>query len=177
MDAHDTVMPTKCRGKSKRGAAWHGAAAILAVAPLAQAQNAATAATGLWLVEDRNGVIAIERCASGDLCGRLVWFVPGPKDIDKPPFDGHNPDPALRGRPLCGLALMGGFKPTGAREWGGGWIYDPESGDTYHARMALEQDGRLRLRGYVGIPLFGETQTWTRSGPVAPCTPPQENRG
>jgi uncharacterized protein (DUF2147 family) len=148
-----------------------GALAVVLLRPVS-AQTPAPDPIGLWLVEDKHGVIDIERCGADDLCGRIVWFTQTPRDVGKPPFDGHNPDPALRGRPICGMVMMGSFKPAGERKWDGGWIYDPESGDTYHARMALEADGRLRLRGYVGIPLFGETQLWTRSGPVTPCTPP-----
>ena len=165
-------MPRGCRSNVIGALAGRGAAALLALVPPALAQTSGTDATGLWLVKDRHGVIAIERCAGGALCGRLVWFVPGPEDIGKPAVDGHNPDPALRGRALCGLVMMGGFKPAGPREWEDGWIYDPESGKTYSARMRLESDGRLRLRGFVLIPLFGESQVWTRSGPVTPCSPP-----
>ena len=33
---------------------------------------------------------------------------------------------------------------------------------TYKANMGLQPDGTLRLRGYVGTPMFGETQIWTR---------------
>lgn len=149
-----------------------GVATGLMLVPLAWGQTSEPGPTGLWLVEDQHGVIDIAECGAGELCGRIVWFVPAPRDVGKPPFDGRNPDPALRGRPICGMVMMGGFKPAGEHEWSGGWIYDPESGDTYHARMALEADGRLRLRGYIGIPLFGETQLWTRSGPITPCAPP-----
>jgi uncharacterized protein (DUF2147 family) len=30
------------------------------------------------------------------------------------------------------------------------------------ANIALQPDGKLRLRGHVGSPMFGETQVWTR---------------
>ena len=32
---------------------------------------------------------------------------------------------------------------------------------TYDATISLGQDGDLRLHGYVGLPLFGETQRWS----------------
>ena len=41
---------------------------------------------------------------------------------------------------------------------------DPGSGSTYTCNIALDGDDRLRLRGYVGIPLLGRTTTWTRVG-------------
>jgi uncharacterized protein (DUF2147 family) len=48
--------------------------------------------------------------------------------------------------------------------WVGGSIYDPATGNTYTCHLALDGDDRLRVRGYVGIPLLGRTTTWTRVG-------------
>lgn len=119
---------------------------------------------GRWLSEARDGVIDIYPC--GDkLCGKLVW-IKTPFDREgKPMTDINNPKPELRSRPRCNLVMLGEFKPTGPNEWGDGWIYDPGSGKTYDAKMRLDADGTLKLRGYVGISLFGETQTWTRADP------------
>jgi len=35
--------------------------------------------------------------------------------------------------------------------------------DVLACQLGLQADGTLRLRGYVGTPLFGETQIWTRA--------------
>jgi uncharacterized protein (DUF2147 family) len=43
-----------------------------------------------------------------------------------------------------------------------GQIYNGENGRTYSANISLQADGKLRLRGYVGSPMLGETQLWTR---------------
>ncbi len=43
-----------------------------------------------------------------------------------------------------------------------GQIYNGENGKIYNANISVQPDGKLRLRGYVGTPLFGETQVWTR---------------
>jgi uncharacterized protein (DUF2147 family) len=91
--------------------------------------------------------------------------VPGPDDETNPPLDGQNPDLSLRFRPLCGLVILKGFKPSGEREWDDGSVYDPDNGKTYRANMALADNGALRLRGYIGIPLLGQTQVWTRAAP------------
>jgi len=96
-----------------------------------------------------------------------VWLSEPNRD-GKPAIDRNNPDEALRTRPLCGLEMLGDFRQTEPNRWGDGWIYNPENGKRYHATMTL--DGNLlKLRGYVGIPLFGETQTWTRADPKLKC--------
>jgi len=77
--------------------------------------------------------------------------------------DHYNPDPALRERPVIGVQILTGLKPAGDA-WTGGAIYDPGSGSTYHCTLSLEGENRLRLRGYVGVPLFGRTTTWIRVG-------------
>lgn len=83
-----------------------------------------------------------------------------------PRRDDNNPDPALRERPVVGMELLAEYRYTGKR-WEGK-IYDPASGNTYASRM--ERDGkRLKMRGYVGIPMFGRTQHFER---VADCPAP-----
>jgi uncharacterized protein (DUF2147 family) len=119
---------------------------------------------GRWLSENKRGVIDIYPCNGDQLCGKLVWLIEPLKD-GRPILDDKNPDPALRARPRCNLVIMGGFKHSEPLRWTDGWIYDPDSGKTYHAQMFLEKPDLLQLRGYVGIPLFGETNTWTRADP------------
>jgi uncharacterized protein (DUF2147 family) len=113
----------------------------------------ATAATveGPWLVEDRDAVIKIEAC--GDmLCGLIVGIGKFSPD-GSPPTD-------ISGRSQCGLEIMHALVRSESDRWFG-TITNPEDGRTYKIRLSLDDDGRLRLRGYLGIPLFGSTQMWT----------------
>ena len=65
-------------------------------------------------------------------------------------------------QPIIGLVIIRNMKREGD-EYGGGDILDPESGSVYHSTMHLEQDGaRLVVRGYIGLPLLGRSQTWER---------------
>jgi uncharacterized protein (DUF2147 family) len=47
-------------------------------------------------------------------------------------------------------------------EWTDGHIYNPSDGKEYKAYMKLKDHKTLTVRGYVGISLFGKTDTWTR---------------
>lgn len=67
-----------------------------------------------------------------------------------------------KGLPIQGLTILTGMRKEGAG-FGGGEILDPESGEVYRAIMTLSPDNRrLSVRGYVGISLFGRSQTWVR---------------
>jgi uncharacterized protein (DUF2147 family) len=129
--------------------------------------------TGMWLDESKRGGIVIEPC--GDkLCGRLMWMLHPLDDKGQPKFDSKNPDPKLRSRSLCGLPLMGGFVKDGPNEWDDGWIYNSEDGNTYDSKFQLLPDGTLKLRGFLGISLLGQSQIWTRPTEKLPdCTPPK----
>lgn len=76
--------------------------------------------------------------------------------------DIHNPDEALRQRPLEGLTIANGLKYDGG-SWSGGLIYDPASGNTYRCKLDLVKEGFLRVRGYLGISLLGRTMYWQKA--------------
>ncbi|MGH6989784.1 MAG: DUF2147 domain-containing protein [Stellaceae bacterium] len=137
------------------------AVAVLWLVPAAAARGEG-GIIGRWLTANHHAVVEIGHCGA-DICGRLDWLY-RPIRHGAPARDENNPDQSRRGRPLCGLVMLYDFKPdpSNPRHWRGGYIYDPETGDTYHAEMTLVDPAHLHLRGYVGIPLFGETQTWTR---------------
>ena len=60
-----------------------------------------------------------------------------------------------------GMTILWGLEKDG-EEWTGGHIIDPENGNTYSAKMELDGENRLQVRGYRGVSLFGRTQTWQR---------------
>jgi uncharacterized protein (DUF2147 family) len=116
---------------------------------------------GVWLHPNKRIQLEIAPCGEG-LCGKLIWFR-WPNDAQGLPLvDLKNPDPALRNRPLLGLTVLEGLRRTGERTWEGAKIYDPDDGANYNASMSIQDDGTLRVRAYVLLPIFGETQIWTR---------------
>ena len=114
---------------------------------------------GTWLSGDGDGWIEIT--VQGDGLSGVIKGSPNADD-DRPDNDEKNPDPALRERPLTGLELFAGFSYDGDGRWSGGTIYDPNSGKTYRCIITWVDDDTLKVRGYVGVPMLGRTETWTR---------------
>ncbi|MEA2779014.1 MAG: hypothetical protein QOK29_558 [Rhodospirillaceae bacterium] len=106
---------------------------------------------GYWLTESGDGVIEVAPCGNA-LCGRIVGI--GRKPDEPIPRDVH-------GRSQCGLTIIEKEVPTSPGTWDG-TVTDPRDGRTYGARLWVDKDDRLHVRGYLGIPLLGDTQTWTR---------------
>jgi uncharacterized protein (DUF2147 family) len=124
--------------------------------------------TGTWKTADGRALIDIYHCGV-NVCGRVAWLLEPRFPADdregmagKPRVDRHNPNPALRKRSVIGLQIMQGFIQEGANRWGQGTIYDSDTGKTYRSRMTLIPPNRLDLHGYIGIPLLGRSQIWTR---------------
>lgn len=64
-------------------------------------------------------------------------------------------------KPIIGLLIMSDMKKKGSEYLGE--ILDPDTGWTYRCRMTLEDGGqKLLVRGFLGMALFGRTQTWFR---------------
>lgn len=138
----------------------------------AQAQTGADV-YGRWLTELTNAQTELYRCtdpARGPICGKVVWLRNATHPDQTPAAsveevsDVKNPDPALRSRRILGLEFLYGFKPAEGEPgtYEGGKIYNAEDGDTYSARIKLENPDTLVLRGYVLVPMLGKSQTWTR---------------
>ena len=53
-------------------------------------------------------------------------------------------------------------------EYKNGKVYDPKSGNTYKAYLKLVEPKKLKLRGYVGISLFGRTSYWFKQNQATP---------
>ena len=133
----------------------------LAVAPLSLAASA-PGPFGDWKTAD-GSIVRTFPCAQ-NLCIKIVTITPtAPGTVDF-----HNPDASLRSRSLCNLEIGSGFAIHGSSEASGGRLYDPESGKTYQGNLNLDGD-ILKLRGYIGISLFGRTETWHRATSVKAC--------
>jgi uncharacterized protein (DUF2147 family) len=149
--------------RSKLLGVFSTAAAALAVATSVAA--AEPAATGLWqktedgkpvvwvLIVDHNGVFE----------GAFAKMFPKPGE--KNDYACNKCEDDRKDKPLLGLSFIRDMKRKSgsALEYEGGNILDPRDGSIYHALMSVSEDGQtLHLRGYVGIPMLGKTEDWTR---------------
>jgi uncharacterized protein (DUF2147 family) len=129
----------------------------------AHAQEASP--VGLWkTIDDVSGkpksLVRITE-EKGVLSGKVEKLFRKPEEDQHPlctKCEGADKD-----QPVLGMVIMTGMKKEGSSGYGGGTITDPNNGKQYKCSMALEDDGKkLNVRGYIGISLFGRTQTWLR---------------
>jgi uncharacterized protein (DUF2147 family) len=118
--------------------------------------HAAAPVTGQWVPPEKDSVIEIAPCGAF-VCGRIAKITaPTHKG---PPVDENNPNPALRKRPILGLAILSGFKIDG-KSWRGS-IYDPRAGKTYKSFLQLQPNGQLKVQGCLGP--FCRSMMWNRA--------------
>lgn len=118
---------------------------------------------GKWkTIDDVTGrvksIVKIQGSPS-NLSGTIVKLFPGAMTVctDCP---GN-----LKGKPILGMTVMHDLKqnPRNPDEWTDGTIMDPKTGKTYRCTITVSPDGnQLNVRGYLGISLFGRSQTWIK---------------
>ena len=119
---------------------------------------------GRWTtVSDEDGqpeaVVEIEQHSDGEFVGVVRGLLAKATHDDS--ICGKCSD-ERRGQPVVGMTILRHMRQVGD-EWTGGEILDPESGKTYRAKMKLTDGGqKLVVRGYIGLSLFGRSQTWLR---------------
>lgn len=138
------------------------AATLFALSAAALAQNASPVGTWKTIDDETGKPKALVRITedAGILTGKIEKLF-RPADQDQNPTcvkcSGTRKD-----QPIIGMTILSGLKKDG-NEWSGGEILDPAAGKTYKSKAALKDNGaRLEVRGYIGAPMFGRSQTWVR---------------
>ena len=119
---------------------------------------AADPVEGEWFTPNGGSKVRIGACGgnAAQLCGVVSWL-PAGKIND---LDTHNPNAALRNRPIMGVATIVGFKQDAPGKWSGGKLYDPASGKTYSGKISINPDGTLKVQGCVMM--ICQAETWKR---------------
>jgi uncharacterized protein (DUF2147 family) len=122
----------------------------------------ADAIIGKWLNEDQDAHVQIYK-DNGKYYGKIVWLKePNEPATGLPKVDDDNEDESLRSRAVMGLVLLKDFIYDGDGEWEDGTIYDPKNGKTYDCYMNFDENGILKIRGYIGFSWIGRNTYWTR---------------
>jgi len=119
---------------------------------------------GLWrTIDDKTGkersLVRITE-TEGVLDGKVekIFDEPG----DDPQHLCRKCEGERKDKPVLGMTILWGMKKHG-EEYSGGEILAPKSGQIYRCHMRVIDGGKkLEVRGYIGVSLFGRSQTWLR---------------
>lgn len=141
-------------------------AALVALTALAWSATALAQGTpvGLWKTiddetkQEKSHVRITE--AGGVLSGRIERV----SDPTKQDAKCDKCEGAKKDQKVIGMTILEGVKRDGgADHWEGGSILDPNNGKVYKVRLTPKDGGKsLDVRGYIGAPMLGRTQTWVR---------------
>jgi len=110
---------------------------------------------GVWIDHTGRGAVEISACGNS-LCGHIAWLKEPNQPNGKPLVD-------KKGRPVCGLQIIGEVKRKADGTWDEGWIYDPEEDEQYSVELKMKSPDTLQVLGYLGVKLLGETYEWKRA--------------
>lgn len=88
--------------------------------------------------------------------GKIIQKFTGPENATCEKCEGSK-----KNTPIVGLVIIENIKKEDD-SFEGGTILDPESGDTYKCYLKLVNNNKLKVKGYLGVSLFGRTQYWLR---------------
>ena len=117
---------------------------------------------GKWKTVDdvtgkEKGVVEIYE-HKGKVFGRIVEIF----ELEKKHLKCELCDGDDKNRPLLGMNIIKGLKKDG-EEYNSGKVLDPKNGKLYKCYITLEGNDKLKVRGFIGISLFGRTQYWYRT--------------
>jgi uncharacterized protein (DUF2147 family) len=155
------ARPRQLEGKPMKIRSVAMLATVLACGSLASAFAAEP--IGNWNTEDGKAVIRIANCG-GALCGTIFSLKePNDPDTGRPKTDKNNADASLRTRPMIGVQIVLGMKPTGAANKWSGQVYNAEDGKIYSGNLTLQDANTIKLEGCILGGLICKASTWTRA--------------
>ena len=118
---------------------------------------------GTWHTEEGKATVRIAACGPA-LCGTIISLkAANDPDTGKPQLDNHNVDASLRSRPMVGVQVVLGMKPSGTANKWSGQVYNAEDGKTYTGSLTLQDANTIKLEGCILGGLVCKAATWTRA--------------
>jgi uncharacterized protein (DUF2147 family) len=151
--------------------------AILILLPLSGFCAPGNSPVGYWKTIDDvtnqpKSILEITEAKDHSLTGRIVKIYP------RPGYDENEVCTECKGerhnQRIVGMVIMEHVKQSvsNQHQWVNGQILDPVNGKTYNCNFTLMDDGKQAVvRGYIGMPLFGRSQTWFRVDSLSSTNP------
>jgi len=118
---------------------------------------------GLWKTIDDDGKIEKSMVRITESGGAVSGRVEKIFDLAKASEVCHDCSDERKNQAVMGMTIIRGAKKGDDGAWGGGDILDPNNGKVYKLRLKPVDGGKkLEVRGYLGLPMLGRTQTWIR---------------
>jgi uncharacterized protein (DUF2147 family) len=135
--------------------------AIASAVCISGASAKAESLDGYWM--DSHGEVILQFGPCGrDRCGRVAWLKK-PRGPDRGPLrDFRNSDTKLQNRFVCGLVVVTGFKKQPDGTWADGNVYVPDHGMSFSGYAEVLDRNKVKVTGYMLIPIFGSSEVWTR---------------
>ncbi len=118
-----------------------------------QAQKA-DAIIGIWETEKGDAKIEVFKSES-TYKAKLLWGKDAVNKDNSSKKDINNPDQKLRNHDLIGSIIIKDLI-FDDNEWSNGHVYNNANGKWYKCYVWLEKS-KFHLRGYLGLPAFGQT--------------------
>lgn len=119
--------------------------------------------TGFWkTIDDRTGkakALVEVYTKENKLYGKVRKILEeGKADARCEKCDGNRKD-----KPIVGMTIITGLDKSGTHEWRGKYLFDPEQGMTFRAKIWWDPENpqQLKVRGYLAF--LYRTQTWVRA--------------
>ena len=136
----------------------------LALAAAAGAVLAQSTPVGLWKTIDDDGKTEKSLVRIVEAGGAVSGTVEKIFDATKAAEVCQKCTDERKDKPVAGMTIIRGAKQGADGIWTGGEILDPNNGKVYKLHLKPVDGGKkLDVRGYVGMPLLGRTQTWIRA--------------
>jgi uncharacterized protein (DUF2147 family) len=137
--------------------------AVMAGPKMIGPASAATASPlGTWYTEGNDSQVRIANCGNA-ICGSIVWLKePNDPKTGKPKTDKDNANAAKRNRPLLGVEIVLGLKPSGTADQWKGQVYNPKDGNTYTGYFTMTGANSAELKG-CALGFICKSQAWTRA--------------